>query len=78
MCRESCDDQGLDRLHSCNIRAVWAVPGISGGASSSNIRPAICIYASILMKLRNPKIDLVQPAVSVVLKAGHASIHVQL
>ena len=50
---------------------------LSGGASSSNIRPAICTCASILLKLRNPKINVVQAVVSLVLKAGHASIQVQ-
>ena len=46
---------------------------LSGGASSSNIKPAICTCAGIL---RNPKVNIVQAVVSVVLKAGHANIQV--
>ena len=49
---------------------------LSGGASSNNIKPAICTCASILLKLRNPKVNVVQAVVSVVLKAGHANIQV--
>ena len=51
---------------------------LSGGASSTNIKPAICTCASILLKLRNPKVNLVQAMVSVVLKAGCASIQVYI
>ena len=50
---------------------------LSGGASSNNIKPAICTCASILLKLRrNLKVNVVQAVVSVVLKAGHANIQV--
>ena len=49
---------------------------LSGGSSSSTIRPAISMCASILLKLRNPKVNVVQAIVSVVLKGGHASIQV--
>ena len=37
------------------------------------IHPALCICASILLKLRNNKVNLVQAMVAVILKAGHAT-----
>ena len=43
---------------------------LSGGCSNRPVQPSICTCASILMKLRNPKVNLVQAMVSVVLKAG--------
>lgn len=46
---------------------------LSGGCSNGFVQPSICTCASILMKLRNPKVNLVQAIVSVVLKAGHAN-----
>ena len=49
---------------------------LSGGCSNGPVQPSICTCASILMKLRNPKVNLVQAMVSVVLKAGHANIQV--
>ena len=35
--------------------------------------PALCMCASILLKLQNPKMNLVQSMVSLVLKAGHTT-----
>ena len=49
---------------------------LSGGSSNGPVQPSICTCASILMKLRNPKVNLVQAMVSVVLKAGHANTQV--
>lgn len=54
-------------------------------ASKSNldsVRPALCMCASILLKLTNGKVNLVQTVISLVLKAGHATkqvrqLHVQ-
>ena len=43
---------------------------LSGGCSNGPVQPSICTCASILMKLRTPKVNLVQAMVSVVLKAG--------
>lgn len=40
------------------------------------VQPSICTCASILLKLRNPKVNLVQAMVSVVLMAGHANTQV--
>ena len=41
---------------------------------SKGIRPALCWCASILLKLRNDKVNLVQSVISLVLKAGHACL----
>ena len=49
---------------------------LSGGCSNGTVQPSICTCASILMKLRNPKVNLVQATVSAVLKAGHANTQV--
>ena len=49
---------------------------LSGGCSDGPVQPSICTCASILLKLRNPKVNLVQAMVSVVLKAGHANTQV--
>ena len=43
-----------------------------------SVRPALCMCASILLKLTNQKMDLVQTVVSLVLKAGHATKQVGL
>ena len=51
---------------------------LCSGVSSDKINPAICMSASILIKLHNPKVNLVQAMLSVVLKAGQASIQVLL
>ena len=50
---------------------------LSSDFSNTSIKPAVCVCASILLKLRNPKINLVQAMLSVVLKAGQVNIHVQ-
>ena len=49
---------------------------LSGGCSNGPVQPDVCTCASILMKRRNPKVNLVQAMVSVVLKAGHANTQV--
>ena len=49
---------------------------LSGGCSNGPVQPSICTRASILIKLRNPKVNLVQAMVSVVLKTGHANTQV--
>lgn len=38
--------------------------------------PALCVSVMILLKLRNNKLNLVQALVSIILKAGHATIQV--
>lgn len=43
-----------------------------------SVHPALCMCASILLKLTNQKMDLVQTVVSLVLKAGHATKQVGL
>ena len=40
---------------------------------SEHIKPALSLCASILLKLRNDKINLVQSVISLVMKAGHAT-----
>ena len=49
---------------------------VIGSRNSENAKPALCVCTKILLKLRNPKMNLVQALVSLVLKAGHASIQV--
>lgn len=39
----------------------------------SNVIPALCVCASIILKLRNQKVNVVQTMISPVLKAGHAT-----
>lgn len=51
---------------------------LSGGYSKGQVQPALCTCASILMKLRNPKVNLVQAMISVLLKAGHANTQVSV
>lgn len=43
-----------------------------------DVRPAMCLCASILLKLRNDKVNLIQSVISLVLKAGHATKQVCL
>ena len=38
-----------------------------------NVVPALCVCASVLLKLQNQKVNLVQTMISLVLKAGHAT-----
>ena len=38
-----------------------------------SVQPAICMCASIILKLQNKNVNLVQSVVSLVLKAGHAT-----
>ena len=45
--------------------------------ADEGVRPALCLCASILLKLRNNKVNLVQSVISLVLKAGHATKQVQ-
>ena len=45
--------------------------------SADVIHPALCICASILLKLRNNKVNVVQVMMAVILKAGHASKQVR-
>lgn len=45
-------------------------------AASEAARPAICTCASILLKMTNPHVNLVQGVLSVVLRAGRASTQV--
>ena len=45
---------------------------------SEHIKPALSLCASILLKLRNDKVNLVQSVISLVMKAGHASKQVCL
>lgn len=40
---------------------------------AKDIQPAVCVCASILLKLRSDKINLVQAMIAVVLRAGHAT-----
>ena len=49
-----------------------------GGCSKGPAQPSVCTCASILMKLRHPKVNLVQAMVSIVLKAGHANTQVSV
>ena len=44
--------------------------------SNENVRPAICVCASILLKLRNHKVNIIQNMISMVLKGGHATAQV--
>ena len=39
----------------------------------SNVIPALCVCASIILKLQNQKVNVVQTMISLVLKAGHAT-----
>ena len=41
--------------------------------ASESVKPALCMCASIILKLNNQKINLVQSVVSLILKAGHAT-----
>ena len=41
--------------------------------NNEDIRPALCLCASILLMLQNDKVNLVQSVISLVLKAGHAT-----
>ena len=45
---------------------------------SEHIKPALSVCASILLKLRNDKVNLVQSVISLVMKAGHASKQARL
>lgn len=47
------------------------LPPSKRGAKS--IQPALCVCASILLKLRSNKVNLVQTMIAVVLRAGHAT-----
>ena len=40
--------------------------------SLKSIKPVLCMCASMLLKLRNPHVNLVQGMVSIVLRVGHA------
>ena len=40
---------------------------------SEHVKPALSLCASILLKLRNDKVNLVQSVTSLVMKAGHAT-----
>ena len=51
---------------------------IIGSRSSDTAKPALCVCAMILLKLRNKAMNLVQAIVSVVLKAGQANIQVNI
>ena len=76
-CKEALERFIWDRVWlKLEMKAPVLLQILSGGVSSGNIKPAICTCASILLKLRNPKVNLVQAMVSVVLKAGHAGIQV--
>lgn len=46
--------------------------------NSEESKPPLCMCASILLKLQNPKMNLVQSMVSLVLKAGHATKQVAI
>jgi len=37
------------------------------------VKPALCVCTSILLKLNNQKVNLVQSVISLILKAGHAT-----
>lgn len=41
-----------------------------------SVKPALCMCASILLKLQNQKVDIVQTMIGLVLKAGHATTEV--
>ena len=41
------------------------------------VRPSLCMCASILLKHRNNRINLVQSVVSMIMKAGHATKQVK-
>ena len=58
------------------VLLVGLLPGSKQQLDS--VRPALCMCASILLKLTNQKVDLVQTVVSLVLKAGHATKQVGL
>ena len=45
---------------------------------SESVKPALCICTSVILKLNNQKMNLVQSAVSLVLKAGHATKQVNI
>ena len=45
--------------------------------SSDAVKPALCMCASILLKLTNPHVNLAQGVLSVVLRAGHTPKQVQ-
>ena len=43
-----------------------------------SVIPALCVCASIFLKLQNQKVNVVQTMIGLVLKAGHATKQVQL
>lgn len=45
--------------------------------ASESVKPALCMCASIILKLNNQKINLVQSVVSLILKAGQATKQVK-
>ena len=45
---------------------------------SEAAKPIICMCAAILLKFRNPRVNVVQAVISLVLQAGHASKEVRL
>lgn len=51
---------------------------LSGSFSNGPVQPAVCTCASILIKMRNLRVNLVQAMTSVVLRAGHANIQVSV
>ena len=42
-------------------------------STSATVSPAICMSASILLKITNPHINLTQGVLSIILRAGHAT-----
>ena len=50
----------------------------SSKRDSESVKPALCVCASVILKLNNQKMNLVQSAVSLVLKAGHATKQVNI
>ncbi len=45
---------------------------------SEAAKPVICMCASLLLKFRNPRVNVVQAVISLILQAGHASKEVRL
>lgn len=51
---------------------------LSGSFSNGPVQLAVCTCASILIKMRNLTVNLVQAMISVTLRAGHANTQVSV
>ena len=67
-----------DRVRQELVDKVPTLMRVMGSRNTDAAKPALCICAMILLKLRNDKMNLVQALVSVVLKTGQASMQVYI